>query len=637
MQQKYWLSMGLMMSFGLAPLASAANPVENEFETSLSGFSCDRQIVGDAIKTANDGGGRMSIGIDNARIVNQAGVIIRPLSYDVRLERYKDLVFITDQNQKIGLLDLCDDAIVTAPKFDQISGFSSDGFAIAFTPTEFTALDASGAEIPPRRFKHQFTLSTFNAFPKAGWGDSWKSQRGLIPFSWDGESWGLYDLNGRTIRTEPQFEAIYPDRRYGGLRDDDPLYFKVVDGDKQSFIDSSTGTLALPFIFVEIDKIVAFGGKRYGLGSLGPKVVGRGKRINAYDIANNRFLLPLDSEFDQIRPIDSYGLSPRLWAVGRYIQDQMSLGLFEEDSGNFLIPPAAFQGDRIQWLRDDLFIFSRINDRSSAVFSATDGAQLTGYDQGSGYQGLSLAKNGASVPFHVLHNKMHNTFWIYGSQHTLILEGITGDDPEPRIENGLFVFTERPSRKRYEQRTTCLNSDYQIVGNRFDCNPELVGTSSVPQPEFGWVASLPCDHKMFNRKKNIAAQAHIDVSSTYCDSTGCYDERSLVDGDRSDEVGFATSWASDGQDGGFVEFSWRRPYQGMEQIYFVGSWQKRVENYKIEVSTVSGWKTVADVQKNDDNKVCHRFPPTDVSVVRISGTGSDDDSRRLRLNEVVIR
>ncbi len=643
-----------LFSLGAIALSAAAFSIAGTAQgqarqTSIAGFSCGLELSGDAIRTASDGAGGFIIGIRSPEILDARGRVVRPLGYDVSTHRYNDLIFVTDTNNKVGVYDLCKDELVTKPQFDQIARYSDDGYAIAFTAEEFTALDNSGAQFLPRRFKHALPLRSFRAVPKGGWGQSWRSNNGMIPFSWDGRSWGVFDLNARSVRIDPIYDNVFPKPpEYQKVSLDD-LEFTVEKAGLQSRLNISSGELLLPFVFTHIKETVsadiASEEPRYVIGYVKNSAADGDDGLNVYDLKKDELLLPDTDVYNWIDPVFKNERSAGLWAVepARVRQQagirssELSLGLYDETKREFVIPPAPKRADQIAWLKDDIYAFRRWSGDQVAIFRASDAKQLTGYGSGEEYEEIRLRNGGDDTVFRIQTAPAKNSFTIYDDDALVVLEGLTGTSAMPRIEGDLLVITERPSPKKFERRTTCLDANYRIVGARFDCNPTILSQAVTSAADPNLMPSLPCDHKMFKRKRNIAKFAELEVPSTRCDATGCYAAANMIDQDREEYRSSKESWTSADYGASWVELHWPEPYSDTEQIYFIIPRPDKMDRYTVEIETLSGWKKVAQVRGNTENKICHRFPPTEVSAVRISADGEQGRRYLMSVNEVVVR
>lgn len=284
------------------------------------------------------------------------------------------------------------------------------------------------------------------------------------------------------------------------------------------------------------------------------------------------------------------------------------------------------------------------------MFDSITGKRLTDYHKDVNYgEYLNMMSEGRSIPLFIASHEMSKKFWAYDGNQNLVYSGQGSGDNWAEVMNGVFVLTERESRQSLRKAPTCLDQDYKILGAPKVCNvnaPQSVSTGSnartvgtLPSGALTGpkLTSLACDHYMYKRKPNVANDARVAVSSTYCGSGGCYEKRRMIDNDRNEALGSRYSWTNNGAGDKWATFSWNRPVKDMEQIYFVGTEGYEVGAYTVTVETTQGWKTVASVRNNSENKICHRFPAEDVTSVKIEGVGPSKQPTYFRINEVVIR
>jgi len=153
------------------------------------------------------------------------------------------------------------------------------------------------------------------------------------------------------------------------------------------------------------------------------------------------------------------------------------------------------------------------------------------------------------------------------------------------------------------------------------------------------VVALECDHEMFKRKRNVAKDARIDVSSSACTEEGiCYSKDNLVDGNRQLSPSPSNSWANAPDSERRVDFVWETPVTNIEQVYLLTPHGVPIMNYTIEITTPGGQQyQMVRVLGNTEQKLCHRFNPIDVKSMFITGLGAEINQSQIFLNEVVVR
>jgi len=326
-------------------------------------------------------------------------------------------------------------------------------------------------------------------------------------------------------------------------------------------------------------------------------------------------------------------------AVATLAEKDGRFGVLENETGAviapivFLEPPTwerEFQGN---------YIFGIINAENAT------GKMANAYE--SEKQSFVLPNN-----FEALEISKYNDLWLV-SQNTgpdnFVAKGLYDTETrswavKPEADGFISFVVGKNNTIKGEKR----NGDsifFDQKGNIVSMQPALeselvVAASSERTPvqaENGALKALSCDHKMFERKPNVAKSANISVSSTYCVSGDCYDKKRVIDDDRSTQLGPNYSWANDGAGPKWLEMAWRYPVKDMEQLYFVFTEGYIVGSYDITIKTTTGWRDVVSVRNNRELKPCHRFEPVDVLTVRIEGVGPDHQKSYMRINEAVVR
>ncbi|MEL7453062.1 MAG: hypothetical protein AAGJ50_06800 [Pseudomonadota bacterium] len=183
------------------------------------------------------------------------------------------------------------------------------------------------------------------------------------------------------------------------------------------------------------------------------------------------------------------------------------------------------------------------------------------------------------------------------------------------------------------EATKALPSEDAVV-------PVVEAQADTPRSHSGYeVVSLPCDHEMFKRKRNVAGDARIDVETTACsDSGACYDKANLVDGNRRLSASPSNSWANAKDHSRVVDFVWETPARNIEQIYILTPHAVAMMDYSIEIVTSDGQQyQIARGLGNTEQEICHRFNPIDIRLMSISGGGPAINPGQIFLNEVVVR
>lgn len=625
----------------------ALKPRENIYSHA---FSCGTVLTGDPILGPNDGGGRFRRGVRNAKLLNITTGTETALGYNVvnaigthlHQDKYhEELLRVYETEDQVGLYDACG-GLISEMRYSHINEFSNQGYAIAFTPTDMTVLDSTGREILDTRFKHNVDLSKIDVTPIFGRGATWRVQDNVMMASRDGRKWGLYNI--ATKRDHTPF--IYDEIARSDEREN-VTYYRVAKNDKVSIIDKVSGQLLAPLYFDNFHSRYKLNGTYYFVGSndvIDSRIPSAYNGIiSSYNVireSDGRTLLPQGRKYTNIKQFSNDG-QPARWRVftSDYnvvrggLSTRTNVGIFDETTRSFLLEPQSGHGDQIT-SRNVHYVLTRTWAEEGVVLNA-DFKPVTDYhpniNSGHRYELI----NGTRRTNLYVAMAGGNVAYFYGDNKKFLFEARVGSAPKVEIRNNQFVIEERADRtfKKFE---TCLDENYDIVGERFKCG------GSAPRMSDGLssgdkLPALACDHQMFRRKLDLAPKSSISVSSTFCRSGECYDKKRVVDGDRSTKLGGAHSWTNDGEGPKWMELKWSRPVKNMEQVYFVSTDGYEIGNYDISVESGGRWLKVASVRNNTALKPCHRFPPTDVTKVRIEGTGPARQPAYMRLNEVVIR
>ena len=513
-----FLIVPVLIFLGLAMSAPAhadnLKKLQKKYDYVSEPTSCGKVVAGDkgvveADISRGDKGLRLK-GVVNAQVVTIQTRQAEPLGYDVALRNQRhggdgDIFRILPldkqvplDKRKVGLLDLCKGVLI-APQFAKINKFSDDGYAVAITNTDYTILDQAGNEMLQTRFRHGVTPDKFNAVVQGAKIFKWMSFKSKVPGSLDGRQWGLYDIPGRRFVSPTTYDEI-DFIEFDSDNDAEKSSFFVRQGGKQSALDPDTGALRAPFIFSNYKNIRTLNGQPHIFGH-DTATTPQGQKndaANAYNTVTKSYILPRGDVFYDLLSENGNGPDHNgRWVVGasRPVtqkdgtkKSKVTHGVFDQNQRRFLIDFVDPAIGRLHRVGDtEFYVAEQSVGNTAALFDAVTGKRVTGFHKNVNHgRKLNLNSGGRTYPLYIVENKLSHLFWLYDGNRTLVYVGQGGTDDWAKTEGDIFVFTERVSRQNTKKVTTCMDKNYQIIGEPKTCVVDAVlngfNTSNSGQP-----------------------------------------------------------------------------------------------------------------------------------------------------------
>ena len=472
--------------------------IKPKFQELSHAFSCGLALAQDVKITTKDG--IKNWDRSKPRIIDiKTGKVVEPLNHampDVFSggdKRFVDVIRIGALNEKKGLYNACTGDLLE-PQFKTISQFNENGLAVAFAENDYTVINAHGQEVLDQRFpneegKHVHGLDVQN-----------NNIIGTVVQGEGDHRFGVFDLQSKSFIVDATYDHIKVLKEFG----DQDGHYMAVRGDEIDLLDSQTGQNLLPQPFHKHGssgiRITEIFGQRY---IEGPQLTGVDSsndqgdirvRKRYFSLKDRAYLLPDDVQVSFLSPVEQLRGNHQYLKVSIVdpnapVNDRTADGIYDLTENQFVLKPDNNQAyQSIALMPNDRFFLMTTKGGDSAVMDLNANFVTPFQKNVSKSDVLHLTKDGVEVPFIVLQtiekkkmtkgsrtwNRTFHTVHVYGSDGQLIVDAFQDNirDLRVKVVDDLVVVKEimptQPGQKR-RSGTTCINSDHQIVGERFQC------------------------------------------------------------------------------------------------------------------------------------------------------------------------
>jgi len=294
-----------------------------------------------------DAAGPAPIGIENPTIIDiKTGKktntvpyqLMYPTGSSINFTPNLDIINITNGGRKpVGLYNLCK-GVVLDPSFRTISKFSREGFAIAFTDTEYTFLDYEGKERLPKRVPHTLLRPNGNfKFSDDGIDPSLVLKNEYWPIKDANGKFGLFNLATQETTIPARYDSLdYQIRPVSlGFRYQDTAVATLAEKNGLfGVLDNENGNVIAPIVFKTPPKWERAAQGNYIHGSIAARNT-TGEMENAYEVDKKSFVLPETIESSAISKFNDF------WVVSQNFGPNNSefQGIYNADTKRWVIKP----------------------------------------------------------------------------------------------------------------------------------------------------------------------------------------------------------------------------------------------------------------------------------------------------------